>query len=43
MTEREDIHMTAPVYDVTVVVTDTDGALHADVSGADAIVFKKQL
>ena len=28
------------VYDVTVVVTDTDGALHADVSGADAIVFK---
>lgn len=28
------------VYDVKVVVTDTDGALHADVSGADAIVFK---
>lgn len=28
------------VYDVTVVVTDTDGALHTDVSGADAIVFK---
>ena len=28
------------VYDVTVVVTDTDGVLHADVSGADAIVFK---
>ena len=28
------------VYDVTVVVTDTDGALHADVSGADAIAFK---
>lgn len=28
------------VYDVKVVVTDTDGALYADVSGADAIVFK---
>lgn len=27
-------------YDVTVVVKDKDGALHAEVSGADAIVFK---